>query len=185
MGEAPLTDLIQRALGGDGEALRRVFEATYQDLRRLARMRLSDHQRGPYLDTTALVHESYLRFADAGELKVEDRRHFLHYAAQVMRSVMIDCVRERRAERRGGEVQHVALTANLAENAGADEEQLLAIDQALQELARHDERMVRVVEMRYFAGMKETEIADALQVTERTVRRDWEKARVILATVLG
>jgi len=181
-----LTDLIQQARGGDEAALHRVFEATYQDLRRLAHLRLSDHQRGPVLDTTALVHESFLRFATAGELRIEDRQHFLRYAGQTMRSVMVDCARERLAERRGGGAKHVPLTGRFGDSSNAaDESVILKVHEALEELARHDRRMTQVVEMRYFAGMTEVEIAGALGVTERTVRRDWEKARAILATALA
>jgi RNA polymerase sigma factor (TIGR02999 family) len=182
---ALLTDLIGKACAGDEGALQRVFEATYQDLRRLAHLRLSDHQRGPVLDTTALVHESFLRFVKAGELRIEDRRHFLRYAGQTMRSVIVDCARERQAERRGGGAKHVPLTGRLAEAIDADEDLILRVHEALEELSRHDQRMTHVVEMRYFAGMTEVEIAGALGVTERTVRRDWEKARVILAAALG
>jgi len=177
--------LIRQARDGDEAALHRLFEATYQDLRRLAHLRLSDHQRGPVLDTTALVHESFLRFANAGELRIEDRRHFLRYAGQTMRSVMVDCARERQAERRGGGAKHVPLTGRLGDQMDADEGLILRVHEALEELSRHDQRMTQVVEMRYFAGMTEVEIADALGVTERTVRRDWEKARVVLAAALA
>jgi len=186
MNPVMLTDLIQQARGGDEAALHLVFAATYQDLRRLAHLRLSDHQRGPVLDTTALVHESFLRFAKAGDLRIEDRQHFLRYAGQTMRSVMVDCARERQAERRGGGAKHVPLTGRFGGSTdAADENVILKVHEALEELARHDQRMTQVVEMRYFAGMTEVEIAGALQVTERTVRRDWEKARAILATALA
>jgi RNA polymerase sigma factor (TIGR02999 family) len=165
--------------------LHQVFEATYHDLRRLAHIRLSDHQRGPVLDTTALVHESFLRFVNAGELRIEDRRHFLRYAGRTMRSVIVDCARERQAERRGGGAKHVPLTGRLADAIDADEDLILRVHEGLEELSRHDQRMTQVVEMRYFAGMTEIEVANALGITERTVRRDWEKARVILATALA
>ncbi len=100
--QADLTDLIHRAQGGDSLAFDALFRATYDDLRALARARLRRDQRGTLLDTTALVHESYLRFANASRVRIEDRGHFLHFAARVMRSVVIDFIRERRAERRGG-----------------------------------------------------------------------------------
>jgi RNA polymerase sigma factor (TIGR02999 family) len=183
--QAALTDLIRRANEGDEGALQRVFDAAYQDLRRLARMRLTPGARGVYLDTTALVHESYLRFAGAGQLSLKDRQHFMRYAATVMRSVIVDFVRERRAERRGGEALHVTLNTE-AGNAGTGaQEEIMRVHEALEELARLDRRLAQVVEMRYFAGMTENEIADALGVTDRTVRRDWEKARLVLAQALG
>jgi RNA polymerase sigma factor (TIGR02999 family) len=180
----PLTDLIRLARDGDETAMHRLFDAAYQDLRRLAHMRLTPNGRGVLLDTTALVHESYLRFANLDELKVTDRQHFLRYAANVMRSVIVDFVRERMAERRGGAVPHVTLNtqANVEEITGED--QILRVHEALDELSQLDGRLAQVVEMRYFAGMTENEIADALGVTDRTVRRDWEKARLLLAEAL-
>jgi RNA polymerase sigma factor (TIGR02999 family) len=99
---AALTDLIQRVQAGDEAALRVVFDRTYEELRRLARARLGRSPRNTWLDTTSLVHESYLRFANAGELRIEDRAHFMRYAGHVMRSVIVDFIRQRTAERRGG-----------------------------------------------------------------------------------
>jgi RNA polymerase sigma factor (TIGR02999 family) len=179
----PLTDLIHQAIAGNEVALKHVFEATYAELRTLARARLSRNGRGPMLDTTALVHESYLRFERAHQLGIEDRQHFMRYAGHVMRSVIVDFAREAQAERRGGLALHVTLDTLLAESVAASGE-IIDVHEALEELAQFDARMVQVVEMRYFAGMTETEIADALGVTERTVRRDWEKARLILAESL-
>lgn len=180
----PLTDLISRAQGGDAEAFERVFALTYNDLRDLARARLRAGPRNTLLDTTALVHESYLRFVRAGSLKVEDRTHFLRYAGCVMRSVIVDFVRERMAQRRGGDAQRITLDTDVADGVPAGEEEILRVHAALEELGQHDERMVRVVEMRYFGGLSEVEIGAALGVTPRTVRRDWEKARLFLAEAL-
>jgi RNA polymerase sigma factor (TIGR02999 family) len=171
-----LTDLIQRANAGDEGALQRVFDATYADLRKLARIRMSSGGPGGLLDSTALVHESYLRFANAGEINITDRKHFLRHAGRVMRSVIVDFVRERR----GGRNAHPA-----CESGASGEDEILRVHEALEELARYDQRLVRVVEMRYFAGMTETEIADALGITDRTARRDWEKARLLLAQMLA
>jgi RNA polymerase sigma factor (TIGR02999 family) len=181
---ASLTDLIHRAAQGDEAARRSVFEATYDDLRRMARARLSKGGRGTFLDTTSLVHESYLRFSNAGRLRIEDRQHFLRYASHVMRSVIVDFVRERLAQRRGGHALHVTLNTQIDDTTREGEGEILRVHEALDELAQYDPRMVRVIEMRYFAGMTETEIADALGVTDRTVRRDWEKARLLLAQAL-
>ena len=125
-----------------------------------------------------------LRFVRAGSLRIEDRRHFLQYAGRVMRSVIVDFVRERTAQRRGGDVAHVALDTGIAESAARGEDEILRVHEALEELAAHDERMVRVVEMRYFGGLSEAEIAESLGVTTRTERRDWEKARLLLAESL-
>jgi RNA polymerase sigma factor (TIGR02999 family) len=184
-GAASLTDLIHRARDGDEAALRSVFDITYNELRGLARARLSKGGRGAMLDTTSLVHESYLRFANAGRLRIEDRQHFMRYAGHVMRSVIVDFVRERSTQRRGGDVPHVTLNSHIGDVASEGEGEILRVHEALNELTQHDARMVHVVEMRYFAGMTESEIADALGVTDRTVRRDWEKARLLLAEALS
>jgi RNA polymerase sigma factor (TIGR02999 family) len=180
----PLTDLIHRAEQGDEAALRRVFDATYQELRLLARSRLGRGGRNTVLDTTSLVHESFLRFADAGRLRIEDRSHFFRYAAHVMRSVVVDLVRRSSSERHGGHAPHVALSTNIGDGAPSGEEEVLRVHEALEELASIDQRITQVVEMRYFAGMTEAEIGDVLGITERTVRRDWEKARLLLAQAL-
>jgi RNA polymerase sigma factor (TIGR02999 family) len=183
--DAPLTDLIQRAQSGDEVALRLVFDATYQDLHRMARSRIRQTARGTLLDTTALVHESYLRFAGAGELNLADRVHFFRYAGRVMRSVIVDMARARRSERRGGDAQHLTLNTSLGDAPGDGEEEVLRVHEALEELAALDARLAQVVEMRYFAGLTELEIAEALGITDRTVRRDWEKARLLLAKALA
>jgi RNA polymerase sigma factor (TIGR02999 family) len=181
---ALLTDLIAQAGSGDTAALRSVFDSTYDDLRALARMRLRIQRGGVLLDTTALVHESFLRFANAGRLRIQDRHHFMRFASKVMRAVVVDHVRECVAARRGGGAVHITLTTQLG-HAGTDgAAEILRVHEALEELAALDPRMSQVVEMRYFAGMTEAEIAEALDVTERTVRRYWEKARLLLLEAL-
>jgi len=181
---ASLTDLIHRVRDGDEAALREIYDATYAELRTLARARLRKATDRVLLDTTALVHESFLRFVNVGRLRLEDRHHFLRYAGHVMRSVIIDFVRERLSERRGGDAVHLTLNSEIIEATDAAEHVILRVHEALEELGQHDARLVQVVEMRYFAGMTEAEIAGALGVTDRTVRRDWEKARLLLAKAL-
>ncbi len=184
---APLTDLIRRAQGGDAQALRNLFDAAYEDLRHVARARLNRSGRGPMLDTSALVHESFLRFAQAGQLRLEDRQHFMKYTSQVMRSVVVDLVRHNLAERRGAGASHLpidtALGEALADKSG--EQEIMRVHEALEELATLNPRMAQIVEMRYFGGMTEAEVAQALDLGERTVRRDWEKARLVLADALN
>ena len=178
----PLTQLIHRAQDGDREAVDALYAATYADLRRLARVRLRASRRDTLLDTGSLVHESYVRFA-AASLKLENRVHFMRWAAQVMRSVIIDFARRRLAGRRGAGAARVTLDADVvAETAG--EEEILGVHQALERLSTIDPRLAHVVEMRYFAGLTETQIAEALGVTERTVRRDWHRARLLLQDAL-
>jgi RNA polymerase sigma factor (TIGR02999 family) len=162
------------------------FTATYRELRQLARARLRGGGRDVVLDTTALVHESYLKLSQAARLQFPDRPRFLVYAGRLMRSVIVDLVRQRQSERHGGGAAHLTLTGDVIDQAGlpAHEEHILRVHEALEEMAKVDERMAKVVEMRYFGGLNDLEIADALGVTDRTVRRDWEQARLFLAEAL-
>jgi RNA polymerase sigma factor (TIGR02999 family) len=179
-----LTALLQQAHAGDEAARERLFAVAYDELCAHARSVLRAGGRNTFLDTTVLVHESFLRFLQAGRLHGSDRSQFFAYAGRIMRSVVVDFARKRQAERRGGEFEHVALDTQLAEDLRASDEQMLRVDEALQALQEVDARLVQVVEMRYFVGMTETEIARALGVTERTVRRDWEKAKLLLLAAL-
>ena len=179
-----ITVLLASANRGDGVALNQLFSELYGDLRRLARIRLQGNRDLTLLDTTALVHESYFRFLKAGQIQISDRPHFLAYASRVMRSIIVDFFRERSAKRRGGEDIRLPLDGEMAESGPPDETETIRVHQALEELSLVSDRLTRVVEMRYFAGMTEPEIAETLGVTERTVRRDWEKARMLLATAL-
>ena len=179
-----ITQLIVRARSGDRGAVDSLFEALYPELRRIAHARLSRNVRDTLMDTTMLVHECYLKFAAAKRLGVEDRVHFLAYSATAMRSIIVDAARAAQAERRGGDAVHESLDTGHADSLAHGEEEILDIDRALQELARLDDRLVRVVEMRYFGGMTDAEIGSTLGVTDRTVRRDWEKARLLLAHAL-
>ena len=182
-GPADLGDLLRRAQQGDSEAADALFACTYRELHRLARARLRAGGRSTLLDTTALVHESYLRFVRLKSLQVQDRAHFMCYAGRVMRSVIVDFARRRGADRRGGGAQRAHLTLQ-TEDGGTDRREILRVHEALEGLAKLDARMAQVVELRYFAGLNETEIAEALEVTDRTVRRDWQKARLWLADAL-
>jgi RNA polymerase sigma factor (TIGR02999 family) len=180
-----ITDLIGQAQSGDGEALDAIFKLTYDDLRELASIRLRANGRDVVLDTTSLVHESFLRFVNAGRLNATSRAHFLNYAGRVMRSVIVDFARERVAQRRGGGVLHVTLDTSVNESASSGEEEVLRIHDALEDLGRHDEKLARVVEMRYFGGLSEAEVAESLGIHIRTVRRHWQKARLLLAEALN
>jgi RNA polymerase sigma factor (TIGR02999 family) len=179
-----LTELLGRIQAGDTQARDALFAAAYSDLQRLAHARLRDGGRNTVLDTTCLVHESYLRFVRAGELRAEDRRAFFAYASQVMRSVIVNSVRERIAQKRGGDRAPLTLSTNLVADVTDDEETVLAVHEALEALEKTDPRLAQVAQMRYCGGYSEQEIAETLDVTERTVQRDWEKARLILAAAL-
>lgn len=167
------------------ESVHALFPALYHELRGLARSRLASGGRHTLLDTSALVHEAFMRMQRDGGAPLNGREHFLAYAATTMRTVVIDFVRRRRADRRGGGIEHVTLDTRAAESLGARDDEILDVHEALQTLAEVDARLVRVVEMRYFAGANDVEIAAALGVTDRTVRRDWEKARLLLAQALA
>ncbi len=182
--EESLTQLIRQVSAGEAGAQDRLFAAAYGELRKLARSRLRDGGRNTYLDTTALVHESYLRFLSSGQLREDDRRAFFAYASRVMRSVIIDAVRERQAERRGGGIQHLTLNTEIGSSLPAAEQEVLHVHEALEQLETIEPRLAKVVEMRYFAGYTEAEIALALGITDRTVRRDWERARLLLMAAL-
>src|SRR5215469_15844744 len=157
---------------GDGQAL---FALLYVELRQLAHARLQKNEPLTLLDTTSLVHETYLRVAKAGRMEIAERPQFLAYAAHVMRSIVVDFVRQRHAERRGGGQEHVSLDTGAADAIRSPEEEILRVSDALDELAKVDERLAKVVEMRYFAGLTDEDVAAALGVNERTVRRDWQK----------
>lgn len=179
-----ITQLLQRMHAGDSGARDGLFAAAYPELRRLARARLRQGGSSTVLDATSLVHESYLRFVAAGQLRAEDRRAFFAYASQVMRSVILNSVRERQAQRRGGDAQLLTLHTELAGNLAGDEQAIVKVHEALLVLEQANERLAEVAQMRYFGGYSNAEIAEALDVTERTVERDWEKARVILLEAL-
>jgi RNA polymerase sigma factor (TIGR02999 family) len=178
-------ELIARVRAGDPAARDALFAQCYPDLKRLARQRLLDAHRGPSLDTTSLVHDAYLRIARMGGIPVSTRGHFMAYAAHAMRSIVIDLIRSRAAEVHGGAATHLSLDTDLGERLASDEADVLHVHEALEQLAQVDQRLVKVVEMRYFAGFSEQEIAAALGLTERTVRRDWQRARALLAAALG
>lgn len=186
---AESTDEIARLLvaarAGEEEAVARLCKVLYQDLRQMARYRLRGNQPLTLLDTTALVHESFMRLAKLGQVDIADRNHFLGYAARVMRSVIVDYVRAKQTERRGGDYAHVPLDTDIAGSVVAGEDDLIRLSAALDNLARVDPRAAQVVEMRYFADMGDKEIAAVLGVTERTVGRDWQKARMLLFSVLN
>jgi RNA polymerase sigma factor (TIGR02999 family) len=182
----PLTELLQLAARGERSALDRVFVLLYPDLRRIAHARLRVQAGAAHLETTALVHESFLRLVEASALVLADRKHFFTYAAKTMRNIIIDAAREQLAERRGGGRAPLRLNTALAGSLPAAEGDgsLVAIDDALRALEALDAPLAEVVEMRYFAGYSEAEIAELTGQSERTVRRRWEKARAFLLATL-
>jgi len=180
---ADITAWLDAARGGDRAALDRVLATLYQELHGMARRQLAG-QRGRTLDATALVHEAYLKMVGRSSAQFDDRAHFFAYAATAMRSVVVDYARQRMAQKRGGDLHRVTdLPSDLAGSVRLDEE-TLGLDAALTRLAQVEPRLARVVEMRYFGGLSEVEISALLERSERSIRRDWQKARMFLLASL-
>jgi RNA polymerase sigma factor (TIGR02999 family) len=158
-----------------------LFERLYTELRQLAHFKL----RGSALtlmNTTALVHECFEKMERAGSIAATDRAQFLAYASRAMRSVLVDHARQRITARRGGGAAHLDLEA--AEDQPAEDERIIRVHEALEELEARDLHLASVVEMRYFAGLTDAEIAEALDISTRTVRRHWQTARVLLVAAM-
>jgi RNA polymerase sigma factor (TIGR02999 family) len=179
-----VTILLRRAAADDRAAIDELFALLYDDLNRMARARLADNRPITLLDTASLAHEAYLRLRNAERVDIENRAHFLAYVSQVLRAVIVDFARRRRAARRGGDQVRVSLDTDLADSIGDADSEVEQIDDALRVLEQSDPRLRRVVEMRYFGGMNDGEIAEALGVTARTVSRDLARARLLLSVEL-
>ena len=178
-----ITQLLDAARDGDRGALDRVLATLYQELHSMARRQLAG-QHGHTLDATALVHEAYLKLIGGNAAQFDDRAHFFAYAASAMRSVVVDYARQRMAQKRGGDLHRVTDLPEELEGALRLDEETLALDTALTRLSQIDERLAKVVELRYFAGLSELEIAALLKRSERSIRRDWQKARLFLLASL-
>ena len=171
-----VTQLLLAWSEGDKAAMDRLIPLVYGELRRLAKQHMRRERAGHTLQTTALIHEAYLRLIDASQARLENRRHFFAAASRLMRQVLTDLARERGAIKRGGAVERVSLDEALMVSEQRDEG-LLELDEALLALAEFDERKSHVVEMRFFGGLSVEETAEALDVSVETVHRDWRLAR--------
>jgi len=184
MPEESVTDLLEAHRLGQAQALERAFEIVYDELRRLARYQLRGQGRGRTLNTTALVHEVYLKIAATGNSSPEDRSHFLALASRAMRQVIVDTARAHATSKRGGDLRKVPIDTNaLAVDDNA--QWILTVDQALDQLRDVNERLGDVFECRFFAGLSEDETAEALGVSVRTVQRDWRRAKAWLQEFLA
>lgn len=180
---ASVTALLEAARQGDGQAFDAVYQEVYDELRRLARVIRRGHA-GATLNTTALVHEAYLRLVPARNLAWEDRMHFFRVAARAMRHALVEVARRQMADKRGGG----AMTVFFDENVHATPvrvEEVLALNDALAQLEALDPRQARIVECRFFAGLSVEETAEALGVGPATVKRDWRAARAWLVRALS
>jgi RNA polymerase sigma factor (TIGR02999 family) len=174
------TQLLQRVQAGDVAARDALFALAYRELKELAHVRLMQIGAGDVLNAAALVGEAYIRFIQSAELRSEDRRSFFAFASQVMRNLIVETARGRIAQRRGGGAAELPVS-----NLASGEEAILHVHEALLVLEQTEPRLAQLAEMRYFGGFREAEIAETLGVTERTVQRDWEKARSLLEAALS
>lgn len=175
-----VTQLLRAWSDGDRSALDQLMPLVYGELRRLAQQHLRRERAGQTLQTTALIHEAYLRLTDANQVRLESRRHFFGAASRLMRQVLTDLARERKSHKRGGAAMQVSLDEAMIVSRQRDEG-LLALDEALTALSEFDERKCQVVELRFFGGLSVEETAAALGISVETVHRDWRLARSWLA----
>ena len=178
-----LTQTLQRARQGDALALDMLFPLLYEELHRLARRLMRDERSGHILQTTALVHEAWLRLVAQHACEAADRRYFFHLAATMMRRILVNHARDRAARKRGDGIEALSLSA--AAGVADESFDLLGLHDALDALAVLDERQARLVELKFFAGLELAEIADVLDVSLATVKRDWTMARLWLSRELS
>ncbi len=174
-----VTRLLGELAAGNSSVFDQLIMLVYDDLRRIARRHMRGQGSGITINTTALVHEAYLRLVDRSRLQWKDRDHFLSVYSVVMRHLLVDMARKRRAVKHGGGRIRVTFDENAA-RVDYQADQILSVDQALARLSELDERLGRVVECRFFAGLTDNETASALGMSERTVQRDWAKAKALL-----
>lgn len=179
-----VTGLLQAWGRGDEEALKKLVPLVYEQLRVAARRHMVRERAGHTLQTTALIHETYLRLVDVRRIKWQNRAHFLAICAQLMRRILIDFARSRRYQKRGGAAREVDFHENLRVTSQPDTN-LLALDDALNRLALVDERKSRVVELRFFGGLSVKDTAEVMKVSADTVMRDWKLAKMWLLRDLG
>jgi RNA polymerase sigma factor (TIGR02999 family) len=173
-----ITRLLERVSDGEDDALSALFSLVYSELRLIARRQLAGHRRNT-LSTTAVVHEAYLKFLSGQAISVEDRRHFYALAARAMRQILIDHARMQLSKKRGGgDVRSLMDDEEIAVDAKAAE--LLDLDVALDRLGDIDERMGRIVDLRFFAGLSVDETSELMELSPRTIKREWRKARAFL-----
>jgi RNA polymerase sigma factor (TIGR02999 family) len=181
---AEVTNLLRAWSNGDHAALERLAERVYGELHLMARRFMKNERQGNSLQATALVHEVYLRLLDVSSVEWRERAQFFAMAAQMMRRILVDTARAKRARKRGSGAIHVNLE-DMAVLAAEPDGAMIALDEALAAFSEIAARQAQVVELRYFGGLTEEEIASVLDISPRTVRRDWEFARVWLARELA
>jgi RNA polymerase sigma factor (TIGR02999 family) len=181
--DGSITALLASAERGDRAAADALFSALYAELHRMARRELSKRGSGVTLGATTLLHDAYIDIAKREGPSFPDRNRFMGYASRVMRGIIIDYVRSRRAQKRGGEYDLTSIRTDIAD-AISDSMDLSQLSDALDELAKVEPRLSRIVDLKFFCGFSFSEIGTMLDLSERTVQRDWEKARIYLHNVL-
>jgi len=179
-----VTKLLGNAAGGDTHSLNQLYEQVYAELRTIAGKKMASERPGHTLQPTALVHEAYLRLGGADRFKFQNRAHFFASAAEAMRRILVDSARRNCQLKRGGNQERVELCETRIA-APIEDEKLLQVNEALDALVREDPVKAEVVKLRYFIGLKHQEIADALGVSEVTVRRHWAVARIRLFELMA
>jgi RNA polymerase sigma-70 factor (ECF subfamily) len=179
-----VTQLLIAWSNGEEEALEKLVPLIYDELRRIARRYMKREPAGHTLQTTALVNEAYLRLIEQKAMKWQNRAHFFAISAQLMRRILVSMARARHANKRGGEARQVSLDEALVISEGRAAE-LVALDEAMNELAALDPRRSRVVELRYFGGLSVEETAEVLKISPETVMREWKRAKAWLYTELN
>lgn len=179
-----VTKLLRNAAGGDPASLDQLYEQVYAELRSIASQKMASERSGHTLQPTALVNEAYLRLGGAERFKFKNRAHFFASAAEAMRRILVDSARRNKQLKRGGDQERVELYETRIP-APVDDEKLLLVNEALDDLAREDATKAEVAKMRYFVGLKHQQIADALGISEPTVRRHWAVARVRLFELIA
>ncbi len=182
--QAEITKILGALRRGSDDAMDLLFSAVYDELRRIAHRRLNHLRPGSTLNTTALVHEAYLKLVDHAGISWQDRAHFFAVAATAMRQILVDFARKKLAQKRGSGEQTIVLD-DLQLATGERATELVALDAALSELAALDERLGKIVELRFFGGLSVEETAGVLSLSARTVKRDWRKARAFLYRALN
>ncbi|MGY6553580.1 MAG: ECF-type sigma factor [Wenzhouxiangella sp.] len=180
-----ITQLIERANEGDRQAAERLFAALYEEIHRLARYQLG--RANGAMQATSLVHEAYCKLAQGAKLAINDREHFYATAARVMRQIVLDSVRARAAEKRGGEFNIVAMDTQIARGLSTElpDEEVLALDEALAALEITDPALAKLVELKFFAGLELKEISALIDRSESSLKRDWRRARAILHAAMA
>jgi len=187
LADAPDGDLVRAAEAADPQAANALFAALYGELHAIAERELRHADPAATLSPTTLLHEAYLKLADRADLRFADRSHFLGYACRVMRRLLIDFTRRHRARKRGGEFVITALPADraaLPDDSSASADRLERIGEAIDTLAELDPRLAQLVDLHVFCGISLVELAALRGVSDRTVQRDWQKARLLLHRVL-